>query len=190
MTRITRWIVMLFLAVVLVGCAQLLPGRSAVTEERVPSIAMPLYTGWFEGEKVYYVITDISEQTLARAMGVNYAPRLRDAVPPRPKPPTFPSVVERVYVFIDDSQGSVFQSIPWPLGPDSRDERYSPLWLKVNVRWLTESRPAGGALRSEEGILEAEASGQLALELTSELINCPVVGTETAGFLPNMAPLQ
>ena len=37
---------------------------------------LPLYEGTFDGESVWYVITDVSNEGLAEELGVNFAPRL------------------------------------------------------------------------------------------------------------------
>ncbi len=37
---------------------------------------LPLYRGSFEGEPVWYVITDVSDENIASELGVNFAPRL------------------------------------------------------------------------------------------------------------------
>jgi DNA-directed RNA polymerase specialized sigma24 family protein len=56
---------------------------------------------------------------------------------------------------------------------DSRDAAYSPLWRAVMVRWLSLAHRQ--ELRSEEDILAAEDRAWISTELTSIVINCPIV---------------
>ncbi len=64
-----------------------------------PHISLPVFTGWYSGERVYYITTEITDAGMARAGGITYAPRLIDAVPEYPKPPEVRTVLERVYKF-------------------------------------------------------------------------------------------
>jgi hypothetical protein len=103
---------------------------------------------------------------MAQAAGVNYAPRLRDAIGVRP------TVLERVYKFAQGEQISVFQSAPQPVGPDSKDPSYSPLWRLTMVNWVKRDRMR--ELRSEEELLAAEERGDLSIDLTAIVVNCPI----------------
>ncbi|MFW1678043.1 DUF7482 domain-containing protein [Pontibacter sp. JAM-7] len=157
-------------------------GCSAVTGEK-PTIALPLLEGWFEAQKVYYITTDVSDPVMARQMQANYAPRLRDAVPDYPKPPTQKTVLERVYTFPTGQQASsVFASVPSPLGHGSQDKHYSPLWLIYTVEWRVKDQEI--ELRSEAEIFKAEAQGWVQIERTPVVVNCPVVSIDGTQFLP------
>lgn len=52
---------------------------SSAIETVTGSVSLPLYTGTSQGRVVYYVITEASDRNLATQLGVNYAPRLRNA---------------------------------------------------------------------------------------------------------------
>lgn len=150
------------------GCA------NAPVAAGAEQVRLPLLRGWFEGQAVIYVTTDVSQADMAQAKGANFVPRLADALPPAgPPQPGRRSPVDKVYAVTNFEQASVFASAPAPVGPLSRDTAYSPLWQLVKVTW------AGGAarqtLRSEEDILSAAAKGQLALEPTRVVLNCPIV---------------
>ena len=129
--------------------------------------ALPLSRAWFDGRKVEYITTDVSDAAMAQMLGVNHVPRLADALPGQGRR----SVVERVYKFAGGEQISVFQSAPSPTGTTTTSA-YSPLWRVVMVRPL---RPAGGLeLQSEEQVLAAAERGDVALEVTDIVINCPI----------------
>jgi hypothetical protein len=127
---------------------------------------LPLNRAWVSGRQVEYVTTDISDAAMARAAGVNYAPRLRDAIGARP------SVLERVYKFPQGGQLSIFQSAPQPVGPDSTDLSYSPLWRLVLVKWIKTEQ--AHELRTEEELLAAHEKGLLSIEITNIVVNCPI----------------
>ena len=44
-----------------------------------PIATLPLYTGTAAGHRVYYVITDASDQSVAASLGVNFVPKLANA---------------------------------------------------------------------------------------------------------------
>lgn len=139
-----------------------------------PTIALPVFQAWVQGRAVRYISTDASDQAFAQRMGINHAPRLSASLPAAgDRSQARPSVLERVYMFHDEVQINVFQSAPDPVGPDSRDAAYSPLWRAVMVRWLSLAHRQ--ELRSEEDILAAEDRAWISTELTSIVINCPIV---------------
>ena len=144
------------------GCASLGGTRPQAV------VSLPLNFAWMDGRRVEYVTTDISDPAMAQALGVNLVPRLALAL----AAPGRPSVVERVYKFVDDTQITVFQSAPAPTGPGNTDASYSPLWRMVLVQW---SKPAlARELKSEEQILRAAEAQDLSLDITNIVVNCPI----------------
>ena len=181
----TRAIWVAAIASVTIGVVLQLSGCAASMGNRRPeTISMPVSLGWYNGERVYYITTDITDPPMARGAGVNLALRMRDAIPTYPKPPEQKDVLERVYKFPNGEQDAVFASIPNPVGPLSSDAHYSPLWILYAVRIV------GGRnselLSSEEAILAAQDAGKVMVTRTAIVINCPIVGTEFGGLLPGM----
>ena len=152
----------LLTALLLTGCAS--PFFDVGRTETV----LPVSRAWVNGRVVEYVTTDISDLAMAQMMGANHVPRLADALRATPGS----SIVERVYKFTGQEQFSIFQSGPLPVGAENRDQSYSPLWRVVMVRWLEPSRVR--ELKSEEELLQAEEKGELKLEVTGIVVNCPV----------------
>ena len=130
---------------------------------------------WVDGRQVEYITTDISDAAMAKAGGHNYVPRLAQAVGSRP------SILERVYKFAGDTQISIFQSAPLPVGASNQDKNYSPLWRMVLVEW----KPAVQRieLKSEADVLMAEDKGFITVTVTDIVVNCPITGEVNAAQL-------
>ncbi|MEP0073860.1 MAG: hypothetical protein ABJE79_14255 [Marinomonas sp.] len=138
------------------------------------TVSFPLLSAWYNGKEVFYITTDVSDREIAKLKNANYAPRLRDAVPNYPKPPHVKTVLERVYDFPNGEQDrGVFASVPTPLGPESLDPHYSPLWLRYVVVWNDPSQAS--ELTSEEAIFVAEDQGLVTITRTNVVLNCPVI---------------
>ena len=175
-----RWLAITLLGSVIVwGCA----AAVKTPEHSMPVVTLPVFPGWYAGQRVYYITTEITDPTMARNAGITYAPRLTDAIPDYPKPPEIRSVLERVYKFPSGDQDAVFASAPTPPGPASSDKAYSPLWLAYMVRW--KDRTHARSLISEEAILAAADQNEVSVERTTIVINCPIIWTERGGVLPH-----
>lgn len=81
-------------------------------------------------------------------------------------------------------QASIFASAPSPVGPGSRDATYSPLWQMVKVTWQPGRSPR--ELRAEEAVLDAAERGEVVLEPTPVVLNCPIVQRAGHGALPGV----
>lgn len=149
------------------GCA------SIASEVPQPTLQLPLRQGWFDGETVFYITTDVSDADVAAMQGANYAPRLAHTLPRQRAQPGQPSSVDRVYEVTNFKQSSVFASAPRPMGAANREHAYSPLWRMVVVKWQPGQTPQ--ALTSEEQVLAAEERGAVQLAVTNVVLNCPIV---------------
>jgi hypothetical protein len=144
-------------------------------------IELPLVPGWFEGKRVWYITTDMSDPAMARAGNVNYVPSLANALPAEPRIPGAPSTIDRIYKFMNFDQGSVLPSIPQPLGGRNNNTQYSPLWQLYAVYWQPGKIPH--ELHSEQEVLEAQDEGLIRIQALRIIVNCPVVKIE-AELLP------
>ncbi len=175
-----------FFAVVQPASAQYANSHPAApaSPSKVVTAEFPVVSGWYEGRVVQYITTDVSDKEIAKKMGVNFVPRLADAIPPLPHMPGQPSSVERIYSFTNFKQGGVLPSIPEPTGADSTNKNYSPLWHMHAVTWLPGHEPR--VLRSEEEVLAAADKGEVTIRETNIVINCPVIFSEQGGALPHV----
>jgi len=141
---------------------------------------MPLLRGWFEGQVVFYITTDVSDAVVAQAKGANYAPRMGLALAARSNS-TQATPVDKVYAVTNFEQASVFASAPNPMGHLSRETAYSPLWRMVTVTW----KPGINArtLKSEEEVLDAVEKQLVTTAATDVVLNCPIVHRGALGGL-------
>ena len=147
--------------------------------------SLPVLRGWFEGEEVFYITTDVSHADVAEAKGANFAPRLADALPAGRPEPGRRSSVDKLYAVTNFKQESIFASAPFPMGSASRDTAYSLLWQMVKVTWAAGKAPQ--TLKSEEAVLAAVDSGAVTLEPTRVILNCPIVNRGSKGPLPGVS---
>ena len=132
-------------------------------------VVLRLQRAWVDGQLVEYVSTDISDADAAKLNGVNYVPRLANAIPSDGRK----SLVERVYKFPKGEQISIFPSAPTPAGGANTDVNYSPLWRLVMVSWVKPEHFR--ELKSEEELLTAQDRGEVSLRITNIVANCPIV---------------
>lgn len=172
-----HWLALVMLSAMISGCA----GLSSQPIDG-PSITLPLIPGWFDDRRVYYITTDAAPVAAAIDKNANFAPRLSDALPPRPKPPELKTVIERIYGFPDGEQPAILPSAPDPIGAQSVNRPYSPIWQIYEVRWIDGS--ARRELTSESALFDAEAKGWVSITATDMVVNCAVVADGEGHHLP------
>ncbi len=175
------------LVLLLTGCASV-----STSPDARPTVSVPVLAGWFEGDVVHYVTTDVSHAGVAADKGANFAPRLAYALTAGPPVPGSPSSVDKVYAVTNFKQPSIFASAPMPVGAASRDTAYSPLWQMVKVTWRPGKPPR--LLKSEEAVLAAIDAGDVSTEATPVVLNCAIVARGPAsaptGVLPGVKFLR
>jgi len=157
-------------------------------------ITMPLIDGYYNGEKVYFIHTEVSDKDISEmlSMMVNfptlYVPELTNIST---------DDLSKVYIFTNGIPGTgpygggpfffqidIFDAVP---GQD----RYSQLRNPHLVTWSENSSPR--LLTSVEDLLHAEANGELSIEKSDLVVNAPMIvwtlddGKEqTASMIQNM----
>ena len=157
-------------------------------------ITMPMIDGYYNGEKVFFLHTEVSDKAMAEMMTmmINF-PTLHVSDLKNMSP----DEMSKVYVFTNGISGSepygggpfmyqidVFDSIPDQIG-------YSQFRVPHLVTWNDNSTPR--MLTSVDEILEAEANGVLSIEKSDLVVNAPMIvwtlddGKEqTASMIQNM----
>jgi hypothetical protein len=134
-------------------------------------IDIPLKEGFVNGNPVFYINTDISDQKLAvqltNATGfrVNYAPLIAQASS---------DAVAQFYVFKNGIKGTGTIGFQPTVGnAQPGDANYSPLWKLNMVEWKNDVTPT--QLKSEKEIMDAKAKGDLIVTSTNIVADCPFV---------------
>ncbi len=157
-------------------------------------LTIPMIDGYYNGEKVYFIHTEISDKDIAGMMStmVNfptlYVPDLDDISSDE---------LGKVYIFTNGIAGSgpygggpfffqidIFDSVP------VMDE-YNQFRVPQLVTWNEDSNPI--LLTSIKDLFEAEANGELSIESTDFVVNAPIIvwisddgTTQTASMIQNM----
>jgi hypothetical protein len=134
-------------------------------------IDIPLKKGYVNGNPVFYINTDMSDQKLAGQLAnatgfrINYAPLLAKA-------PN--DAVAQFYVFKNGLKGIGTLGFQPTVGnAQPGDANYSPLW-KINiVEW--KNGTTSTELKSEKEIMDAKTKGDLTITATEIVANCPFV---------------
>jgi len=142
-----------------------------LSRANVPA-TIPLHQGFYNGDEVYYIITDSSDQTHAdvitenQGWKVELAPLLKNA------PAT---ALSKTYMFtngidgdgVHKYQGEVFTSTP------AQADVYSALTSHIHVTWEDAVTPR--ILNSEKAILDAEKKGEVTLTPVQVVLNMPQI---------------
>jgi len=122
-------------------------------------VTFQLHEAWYNGEPVYYIRTDASDQTYAADNHLLWVPLLNAAVAAE-------GSAGQLYIFENgaDGQAPVVNAVPG-------DDAYSPLWQIHNVTFS--GSPT--VLDSVDAIREAEANGNVTIEASALYVNFPVV---------------
>jgi len=132
---------------------------------------IPMKQGYVNGNPVFYINTDISDQKLAGLLTnttgfkVNYAPLIAQAPG---------DAVAQFYVFKNGMKGNGTLGFQPTVGnAQPGDANYSPLW-KINiVEW--KNGVTATQLKSEKEVIDAKAKGDLTVTPTNVVANCPFI---------------
>jgi len=145
-------------------------------------VIIPMIDGYYEGNMVYFVHTEVSDSGMAEMMTrmINF-PTLH--VPELKNIPE--DQMAKVYVFTNGIPGSepygggpfmfqidVFDSIPG-------QGEYSQFRVPHLVTWNENAKPK--VLTSESDILKAEANGELTIQKSDTVVNVPMITWEIQG---------
>ena len=146
-------------------------------------ITIPMIDGYYNGERVFFVHTEVSDKPMAEMMSwmINF-PTLHIS-----ELKNIPSEeMAKVYVFTNGISGSgpygggpfmfqidVFDSIP-------DQDGYSQFRVPHLVTWNDDSTPR--VLTSVEEILKAESNGELTIQSTDNVVNTPMIVWQSYGM--------
>ncbi len=147
------------------------PMTLRLSRTNVPA-EIPMHMGYYDGQEVYFIITDSSDPTHAdiitesQGWQVELAPMLKNAPA---------ETLSRTYMFVNGIPGDgvhQFQAEVFTSTPEQA-EAYSPLTAHVHVVWNDDAKPR--ILDSETMIMDAEADGEVMLIELPVVINMPMI---------------
>jgi len=156
-------------------------------------LTIPMIDGYYNGEKVYFIHTEISDKDIADMMStmINF---------PTLHVPDLDDISQddlgKVYIFTNGITGSgpygggpfffqidIFDSVPGM-------NEYHQFRVPQLVTWNEDSNPI--LLTSIQDLFEAETNGELSIESTDFVVNAPMIvwtsdgATQTASMIQNM----
>ncbi len=154
-------------------------------------ITIPMIDGYYNGEKVFFLHTEVSDKPMAEMMTmmVNfptlYVPELMNISP---------DDLGKVYIFTNGIPGTepygggpfffqidIFDAIPG-------QEGYSQFRTPHLVTWSENSSPR--LLTSVEDLLEAEANGEVSIKKTDLAVNAPMIVWKSDGMEKTASMIQ
>lgn len=133
---------------------------------------IPLHMGYYNGDLVYFIITDASDQKHAKVISEKQGWKV-EVAPPLEKTPK--EALSTAYMFVNGVKGEGihgFQSEVVTSTP-AQTELYSALTAHVHVKWADDAMPQ--LLTSEDEILSAQQSGMVTLEELPVVLNMPQI---------------
>src|SRR5438034_1983877 len=124
------------------------------------AITRPAFQGYYDGHKLTYLNTDVSNKADAKAMHINYAPVLK-SVPLKAAPE----------IYLVEGKAAAGQLAVF--GSEPGETIYSPIWKETILTWKASATPV--LIKSDTQINQLEKKGELTEQSTSVRLNCPII---------------
>jgi len=124
------------------------------------SIEQPVTYGYYDGHVDTMLSTDVSDRAKAASGHINYSAALL-TLPAGTNP--------QLYIV----SGPAAPDQPMVFGSEPGADDYSPLWQEVSVKWKAGVKPV--LLVKDDQIKALAAKGDLTVEPTPVVLNCPIV---------------
>jgi hypothetical protein len=116
------------------------------------------FHGYYDGHKVTYLNTDVSNQAEAKTMRINYSPLLA-------------KVKGLPEIYLVEGRAATGQLAVFGAEPGEPD--YSPLWAETLLTWKAGSTPV--VIKSDTQVDALEKKGVLSERDGHVVLNCPIV---------------
>ena len=116
------------------------------------------FHGYYDGHRVTYLNTDVSNKAEAKAMHINYAPLIGKV-----------KGLPEIYLVAGRAapgQLAVF-------GAEPREANYSPLWSETLLSWKAGATPV--VIKSDTQVNALEKNGMLTERDGHVVLNCPII---------------
>jgi hypothetical protein len=137
---------------------------TSTTVPKATTISQPVTYGYYDGHVDTMLSTDVSSKTAAASSHINYSA----AMVTQPAG-HFPSL----YLV----SGPAAAGQPMVFGSEPGKDDYTPLWDEVTVKWKPGVTPV--LLTKDDQINELAGKGQLTVDPTLVVLNCPIVKMST-----------
>src|SRR5947208_15574911 len=127
-------------------------------------IERPAFHGFYDGHKVTYVNTDVSNKADAAAMHVNYSASIGRV-----------KGLPEIYLV----QGHAASGQLAIFGSEPGEKNYSPLWSETILTWKAGATPV--VLKSDTQINAVEKKGTLTERDAHVVLNCPIIKVGKGG---------
>ena len=151
---------------------QIDPGNLLKLSRTSVSTDIPLHLGYYDGDSVYFIITDASDEKHAKIISekqvwnVEVAPLLENT----PK-----EALSTAYLFVNgvDGEGIHGYQSEVVTSTPAQTETYSALTSHIHVIWTDENNAR--VLDSEQAVIDAEINGEVTLVKLPVVLNMPQI---------------
>jgi len=175
--RIVLITISLLAVLFIAACSPAEKSESAQENEFFEKI--PVIDAYYNGEKIWFIHTDVTNQEMAEKLTkmvsyrTVYAPQNAEAIDK--------TKIAKFYIFTNGIDHAGVE--PWNGGPFGfqidifesvpGDEMYTSVRMPYAVTWNENAKPR--ILKSVEELMAAETAGELTMESTDVIVNVPVV---------------
>ena len=151
---------------------QIEPGNLLKLSRASVATDIPLHLGYYDGDSVYFIITDASDEKHAKIISEKQGWNV-EVAPPLENTPK--EALSTAYLFVNGVKGKGihgYQSEVVTSTP-AQTETYSALTSHVHVIWTDENNAR--VLDSEQAVIDAETNGEVTLVKLPVVLNMPQI---------------
>jgi hypothetical protein len=151
---------------------QIEPGNLLKLSRASVATDIPLHLGYYDGDSVYFIITDASDEKHAKIISEKQGWNV-EVAPPLENTPK--EALSTAYLFVNGVNGEGihgYQSEVVTSTP-AQTETYSALTSHVHVIWTDENNAR--VLDSEQAVIDAEMNGEVTLVKLPVVLNMPQI---------------
>jgi len=151
---------------------QIEPGNLLKLSRASVATDIPLHLGYYDGDSVYFIITDASDKKHAKIISEKQGWNV-EVAPPLENTPK--EALSTAYLFVNGVNGEGihgYQSEVVTSTP-AQTETYSALTSHVHVIWTDENNAR--VLDSEQAVIDAETNGEVTLVKLPVVLNMPQI---------------
>lgn len=151
---------------------QIEPGNLLKLSRASVATDIPLHLGYYDGDSVYFIITDASDEKHAKIISEKQGWNV-EVAPPLESTPK--EALSTAYLFVNgvDGEGIHGYQSEVVTSTPAQTETYSALTSHVHVIWTDENNAR--VLDSEQAVIDAEMNGEVTLVKLPVVLNMPQI---------------